>query len=954
MQNGGSISGGAFAALAGAANEGGAAITGSPARVPLGEQDLNSAAAAASRTAFSMGSKSQPQQQQQMMKTPRRGMQTPRRKDSEGAHSAARHGASSVGGSARRATGGKGIRAAVSWQDSLRGGSTPGPDTPSANPGFAGPAGFGLSGKTPVRTPAVAGTPMTLCTGGTGGGAGEQWSAGSSMDVTGCKSARPAGMGFSSPSGFGLGTSGRSSGRASSVRPMSLQERLASAKSPAAAAAKPAFGGSRHGSRDTDASESAAAADMPPPPPVGTHGGTSKGISPPKGGFSIGQREQKPSGRGKAKEHAGTRRGSSSAAAAAKPQAAPAAAAQGFTFDAREHAAAAAAAPLPPQAAAPSFCTDRAQELAHEAQALATVGRVTDALECLTRAIRVAPADWPYAATLYSGRGAGLIEQGRYEAAIVDLTEALRRDPRDARGFALLGRAHLLLGQFLDAETAYQQALTLAVGAAATDDGSSSAAVAEARAACSAGLDGAFRLRQHLAAADRAQAISPAHVLDAADAALAIAPRSAAAGVLRARALCALRRWRECVLSCELVCAAPPAAGGGGGGAPGAGPCTPWPEEGEGGAPLPPYAAALSMPEEAAKPYIRALRGAGRGAEARTAAAALLARAPAAAAWAREAVRAYDAADAAAAAAHAALAAGDWQTAADSAAAAVAADPDNDAANARLHCVSAAALLALRRAAAAAERCNAALALDAALREPLLLRARATEALGHHYDAVHAYRVYLGHCPGDAAAAAELRALEARIERAAAAAMCSGGGGATSRGGAAPGSGSSAQGGAPAGGFAFPGRKAAAGAAPARGAGGGGRATAQEQQQQQQPQQRASAKNASAGGGGSGSRAGKAGGAGMSYAVDTTDLYAVLGVTRSAERTAIRAAYRSLALLYHPDKNPDPRAAEVFKKVGEAYKTLTSPASKQAYDQKLGGPGGRGSGSAAPRYSYQR
>jgi len=49
---------------------------------------------------------------------------------------------------------------------------------------------------------------------------------------------------------------------------------------------------------------------------------------------------------------------------------------------------------------------------------------------------------------------------------------------------------------------------------------------------------------------------------------------------------------------------------------------------------------------------------------------------------------------------------------------------------------------------------------------------------------------------------------------------------------------------------------------------------------------------------------------------------AVLGLTRSATIADIKRAYHRLALLYHPDKNPHPSAAERMKKINTAYSDL--------------------------------
>ncbi|HEX3435581.1 MAG TPA: molecular chaperone DnaJ [Pseudacidobacterium sp.] len=64
------------------------------------------------------------------------------------------------------------------------------------------------------------------------------------------------------------------------------------------------------------------------------------------------------------------------------------------------------------------------------------------------------------------------------------------------------------------------------------------------------------------------------------------------------------------------------------------------------------------------------------------------------------------------------------------------------------------------------------------------------------------------------------------------------------------------------------------------------------------------------------------------------DYYEVLGVTRTASDQELKAAYRKLAMQYHPDRNPDnAEAEEKFKACSEAYQVLTDPQKRAAYDR---------------------
>lgn len=63
------------------------------------------------------------------------------------------------------------------------------------------------------------------------------------------------------------------------------------------------------------------------------------------------------------------------------------------------------------------------------------------------------------------------------------------------------------------------------------------------------------------------------------------------------------------------------------------------------------------------------------------------------------------------------------------------------------------------------------------------------------------------------------------------------------------------------------------------------------------------------------------------------DLYRVLQVDPSADPDVIEAAYRRLALKYHPDRNKDdPKSVDHMKRINEAYRVLRRPDLRAAYD----------------------
>jgi len=67
------------------------------------------------------------------------------------------------------------------------------------------------------------------------------------------------------------------------------------------------------------------------------------------------------------------------------------------------------------------------------------------------------------------------------------------------------------------------------------------------------------------------------------------------------------------------------------------------------------------------------------------------------------------------------------------------------------------------------------------------------------------------------------------------------------------------------------------------------------------------------------------------------DYYDVLGVDRGASDSDIKAAYRKLALKYHPDRVAEDKKAEAserFKEISEAYRVLSDPEKRAGYDAR--------------------
>jgi curved DNA-binding protein CbpA len=64
------------------------------------------------------------------------------------------------------------------------------------------------------------------------------------------------------------------------------------------------------------------------------------------------------------------------------------------------------------------------------------------------------------------------------------------------------------------------------------------------------------------------------------------------------------------------------------------------------------------------------------------------------------------------------------------------------------------------------------------------------------------------------------------------------------------------------------------------------------------------------------------------------NFYAVLGIPVNADEETIRGAYRILARRWHPDTGAG-SSGEEFRRIAEAYATLSDPVRRRVYDLSL-------------------
>jgi len=86
-----------------------------------------------------------------------------------------------------------------------------------------------------------------------------------------------------------------------------------------------------------------------------------------------------------------------------------------------------------------------------------------------------------------------------------------------------------------------------------------------------------------------------------------------------------------------------------------------------------------------------------------------------------------------------------------------------------------------------------------------------------------------------------------------------------------------------------------------------------------------------------GGRGGGRGGGGALAAEQRKDYYKILGVMPTAKPAELKKAYHKLSLKYHPDKNREPGAEDMFMNIAEAYEVLSDEERRRNYDNSGSG-----------------
>lgn len=82
--------------------------------------------------------------------------------------------------------------------------------------------------------------------------------------------------------------------------------------------------------------------------------------------------------------------------------------------------------------------------------------------------------------------------------------------------------------------------------------------------------------------------------------------------------------------------------------------------------------------------------------------------------------------------------------------------------------------------------------------------------------------------------------------------------------------------------------------------------------------------------------------------------YEILGVSRAADSAEIKTAYRRLAMMWHPDRNPQPGASIRFREINEAYQCLSVAESRRRYDAELRREEARRASSSAGSHGFHQ